>query len=72
MAEGVEDAPTLERLRELGCDIAQGYHFSRPVPAEEFTVFVATHDRESSRWEAHELLDGWIGPTPIELDVTTD
>ena len=72
VAEGVEDAPTLERLRELGCDIAQGYHFSRPVPAEEFTVFVATHDRESSRWEAHELLDGWIGPTPIELDVTTD
>ncbi len=35
VAEGVEDAPTLERLRALGCDMAQGYHLSRPVSAEQ-------------------------------------
>ena len=35
VAEGVEDRETLERLRRLGCDIAQGYFLSRPVPAEE-------------------------------------
>ncbi|WP_436533595.1 putative bifunctional diguanylate cyclase/phosphodiesterase [Actinoplanes sp. HUAS TT8] len=35
VAEGVEDAPTAEALRELHCDTAQGYFFARPVPAEE-------------------------------------
>jgi diguanylate cyclase (GGDEF)-like protein len=35
VAEGVEDQLTLDRLRALGCDIAQGYHISRPLPAEE-------------------------------------
>jgi EAL domain-containing protein (putative c-di-GMP-specific phosphodiesterase class I) len=35
VAEGVEHAETLERLRELGCDQAQGYFLGRPVPAEE-------------------------------------
>lgn len=35
VAEGVEAAEESERLRELGCDQAQGYFFSRPVPAEQ-------------------------------------
>ena len=35
-AEGVEDADTARRLNELGCDYAQGYYFSRPIPANEF------------------------------------
>jgi EAL domain-containing protein (putative c-di-GMP-specific phosphodiesterase class I) len=33
IAEGVEDEPTLELLRELGADYAQGFHFGRPVAA---------------------------------------
>jgi len=32
-AEGVEDIETLDRLEEMGCDLAQGYFISRPVPA---------------------------------------
>jgi diguanylate cyclase (GGDEF)-like protein/PAS domain S-box-containing protein len=32
-AEGVEDVETLRRLEGLGCDLAQGYFISRPVPA---------------------------------------
>jgi diguanylate cyclase (GGDEF)-like protein len=35
VAEGVEDEATLRRLRELGCDMVQGYHLSRPLPPEE-------------------------------------
>ena len=34
-AEGVETASAERRLRELGCNFAQGYHISRPVSAEE-------------------------------------
>ena len=35
VAEGVEDAATLAQLKEMGCDLAQGYHLARPMdPAE--------------------------------------
>jgi EAL domain-containing protein (putative c-di-GMP-specific phosphodiesterase class I) len=33
VAEGVETADQLETLRSFGCDAAQGYFFSRPVPS---------------------------------------
>lgn len=35
IAEGVETAQQLAFLRDNGCDEMQGYHFSRPVSAEE-------------------------------------
>jgi EAL domain-containing protein (putative c-di-GMP-specific phosphodiesterase class I)/ActR/RegA family two-component response regulator len=37
VAEGVEDQATLDRLIELGCDAAQGYHIARPLPADRVT-----------------------------------
>ena len=40
VAEGVEDADTLQRLSVLGCDIAQGYHLARPMPAAELSQWV--------------------------------
>ena len=33
-AEGVEDLDTMEYLKEIGCDLAQGYLISRPLPAD--------------------------------------
>ncbi len=40
VAEGVEDGATLDRLALLGCDLAQGFHLSRPMPAEAFSVWL--------------------------------
>ena len=36
VAEGVETAAHLDVLRRQGCDLAQGFHFSPPLPWEEF------------------------------------
>jgi len=40
VAEGVEDEATLHRLEGLGCDLAQGYHFSKPLPAAAFNKWM--------------------------------
>ena len=37
VAEGVETQEILDRLIKMGCDAAQGYYISRPIPAEELT-----------------------------------
>ncbi|MCZ4519796.1 bifunctional diguanylate cyclase/phosphodiesterase [Rhodococcus ruber] len=46
MAEGVEDEGTLDALRLLGCDGAQGYFLGRPMPAEFLADAVAKLDSE--------------------------
>jgi diguanylate cyclase (GGDEF)-like protein len=40
IAEGVENSATLDRLALLGCDLAQGYHLSRPMAADAFTSWL--------------------------------
>src|SRR4051794_1010636 len=44
ICEGVEDAKTWAALQGLGCDRVQGFHVSRPMPAERFPFF-AQHYR---------------------------
>ena len=41
VAEGVETAAIMGLLRDLGCDEAQGYHISRPLPADDLPAFAA-------------------------------
>src|SRR5439155_23371330 len=41
VAEGVEDQPTLERLRELGSDMVQGHFLCRPQPSAAFAEWIA-------------------------------
>jgi EAL domain-containing protein (putative c-di-GMP-specific phosphodiesterase class I) len=40
IAEGVETAQQLEFLRNRGCEEFQGYHFSRPIPVDQFTALL--------------------------------
>lgn len=40
IAEGVETQEQLDFLAGIGCDIVQGYYFSRPVPIEGFEEFI--------------------------------
>ncbi len=47
-AEGIEDAGQLARLRELGCELGQGYHFAKPLPEAEVSAFLAAHRRRST------------------------
>ena len=42
VAEGVEDEATLDLLIEYGCDEAQGYYFSRPLPADQVWQWLET------------------------------
>jgi EAL domain-containing protein (putative c-di-GMP-specific phosphodiesterase class I) len=39
VAEGVENAHTWDMLRDLNCDLAQGYHMGKPMPLETFATW---------------------------------
>jgi len=44
VAEGVESAEQAKQLKEMGCDIAQGRHFSEPLPPQPASVFLTDND----------------------------
>jgi EAL domain-containing protein (putative c-di-GMP-specific phosphodiesterase class I) len=48
VAEGVEHADDLQLLRRLGCDLGQGFHFSRPLPLDELLVWLQQHDADAA------------------------
>lgn len=45
VAEGLETEAGLDVLARLRCDVAQGYHFSRPLPVEALTVWLLAHQQ---------------------------
>lgn len=45
VAEGVSDAPTMEYLRSVGCDLAQGWHLSKALPGDAFLDWCAERNR---------------------------
>ena len=53
VAEGVETEEQLKILRESGCNLVQGYYFSKPLPAEEFETLIERH-MAAERKESHE------------------
>ena len=40
VAEGVESAQQVQLLHEVGCDIIQGYYYSKPLPLDELLEFL--------------------------------
>jgi diguanylate cyclase (GGDEF)-like protein len=52
VAEGVENRDALDLLAVLGCDHAQGYHISRPLPADELVLWI-----KNSLWRIEGRMD---------------
>ena len=44
IAEGIETQAQMELLRDLGCDIGQGYHLSRPLLVDAVAGFLRTRE----------------------------
>jgi diguanylate cyclase (GGDEF)-like protein len=49
VAEGVESGPLRDRLADLGCDLAQGFHLGMPAPAATVRTALATGDPVGNR-----------------------
>jgi len=54
VAEGIEDSADWELMRHLGCDIGQGYHIARPMPAASLPGWIKT-------WHAQ-----WNAAAPLQ------
>lgn len=52
LVEGIETELQMKTLKELGCDVMQGYFFSRPLPADEAEVLLS----DSGRWAKRALI----------------
>lgn len=49
VAEGVESAAAAASLREMGCDVGQGWHFSPPLSAADATAWLGDHAASVAR-----------------------
>ena len=78
VAEGVENDSVLERLREFGCDVAQGFCVSRPLTAIRLRTWLATthhpiRELDLMQPESWMELDPGSSPAPLlEPDVDPD
>lgn len=82
VAEGVETAEQMFTLKMMGCDVVQGYYFSRPLPAEAFETFIVNrteqtiperskiklHGRDKYTYDAlHDSLTGLYNNSAFEI-----
>lgn len=68
VAEGVEDSATAELLKGLGCDLTQGFYYSRPLPPDDFLRWLVAqpepldltsrHDRRRPHGRIRRGVDG--------------
>jgi diguanylate cyclase (GGDEF)-like protein/PAS domain S-box-containing protein len=52
VAEGVEQREQLEMLRKLRCDVMQGYYYSKPLSADEFSQFLLQQKQQRTKLAA--------------------
>jgi EAL domain-containing protein (putative c-di-GMP-specific phosphodiesterase class I) len=52
VAEGLENASDLAAIRDMGCDIGQGYLFARPMPKTELISMLGERARTGQAWFA--------------------
>ena len=50
VAEGVENAEILELLQILGCDVVQGFYFSKAMPADQVIAWIQQHNQNHLRY----------------------
>jgi len=56
VAEGAETTSDIELLRDMGCELCQGYYFSRPLLARDMEDFLRTYREEEERSKLHEVV----------------
>ncbi|HEY1523718.1 MAG TPA: EAL domain-containing protein [Solirubrobacteraceae bacterium] len=67
VAEGIESAAMWYRLRQLGCDIGQGYYLSGPLPADRLTTLLTRLPRDRGEARIRPLALA-ATPPPPQLD----
>ena len=55
VAEGVETEEQITALKEIGCDMVQGYYFSPPVPGEKFSAFLQEAQQKQTAGETAQI-----------------
>ena len=51
IAEGIENAEQLTQLKDLGCELGQGYHFAEPLPKDEVEELLVAGTLQGSAGE---------------------
>lgn len=62
VAEGIESTRILDKLAELGCDYAQGYHISKPIPFEDMNDWLAVHHNQTHQQPAMKGMEAGNSP----------
>jgi diguanylate cyclase (GGDEF)-like protein len=62
VAEGIEDVPTYDCLRTLGCELAQGFYMSKPLPADSLLLWWDLHTGQPAVPDSAEDADVIIFP----------
>ena len=71
IAEGVETAADLAFLKAHHCDEAQGFYFSRPVPADQFARFCERHNSRSFKGSPGRASEEWTSPSTAVANLLT-
>jgi predicted signal transduction protein with EAL and GGDEF domain len=71
IAEGVETAGDLAFLKAHHCDEAQGFYFSKPVPADQFASFFERHKSRSFKGSPGRASEEWASPSTAVTNLLT-